>query len=295
MSTYKMFPKYGFIGILLVLFSYFLNYTKIIPLKYFGLIIPSYFFIIGLFLLFDALNIYLNKTSLIHKLRNKNHSLLKLIFVGFGIGIVFEIYGVYISNLWYSYFQNWFLIPYLVHYFLGILVGYGLPALMYFNAYFVISTLIKKKDYKNRFKISNNFFIVLLVIGSIFLFLPLVLYRYSLVWPSVIRGLLFGFCLIGLWFIFEYFEHKLHQNTFLISLLQTRFKSLFSLLIISVIVSISWECLNVLRPSWVYQNLPLMKFTILGLPVAIIIAWPMLFVVYFSVYRVIFRNKDRIW
>ncbi len=290
-----MFPAYGFVGIVLFIFSYFLNYTRIIPEEYFALIIPHYFFIIGLFLLFDALDFKLHKTSLIHRMKNKNHLILKLILVGSLIGIIFEFYGVYISNLWYSYFQDWPLLKYLPHYFLGILVGYGLPALMYFSAYKVVSTLIKKKDHKHKLKIPKNIFLVLLIIGFLFLSLPLIFYKKSLEWNPIGRGLLFGFCLIGLWFIFEYFEYKQHKRTFLTTLFQTNFKPLLSMIIISIIVSISWEFLNVLRPSWIYQNLPFINGVIFGLPIAIIIAWPMLFVVYFSAYRIIFKDKERIW
>jgi len=290
-----MIQKYGIIGILLVILSYFLNYTQIIPERYFALIIPHYFFIIGLFLFFDALDFKLNKTSLIHRMKNKNHLMLRLVLVGSVIGIVFEIYGVYISNLWYSYFQNWPLLKSLPPYFLGILVGYGLPALMYFSAYKVVSTLIKKKYHKHKLKIPKGIFTILLIIGIIFLIIPIIFYKQSLEWNPIVRGSLFGFCLIGLWLIFEYFEHKQHKHTFLTTLFQTNFKPLLSMIIMSLIISISWEYLNVLRASWIYQNIPFINITILGLPIAIIIAWPMLFVVYFSAYRIIFKDKERIW
>ena len=302
-----MFPAYGFLGIFLVILSYLFNFTLFIPEKYLGLILPHFFFIIGLFLFFDASNFMLHRRSLLYGVKDREYLALKLLSLGFILGIIFEWYGVYISDLWYSYFQSYFQAGhsfyFWMHYFLGLLAGYGLPSLMYFSAYDFFSSLLKmnhflKKAFANKgffITVSEKAFLFLGLIGTIFLILPIVLFRQSLNWNPVIRGLLFGFCLLGLWFILEYIEHRMHRHTFLTTLLHKNFIPLLTLLIISVVVSLSWESLNVLRPSWVYHHLPLMGFTFFGLPVTLIIAWPMLFVIYFSAYRIIFNDKKRIW
>ncbi|MAG20004.1 hypothetical protein CL618_01060 [archaeon] len=290
-----MFRKYGFVGILLIIVAYIMNLTKTIPADPFGLILPQYFFIIGAFLFLDALNFNLNKNSILNRLRKKDFLIFKLIFVGLIIGLIFEVYGVFISNLWYSYFQFWSLERQLIHYPSGLLVGYGLPALVYYSLYKVLAKFINFRTFKKSIKLNNAFFKFLLILGLIFLSIPILLYSSSLNWDPILRGILFGFCLLGLWFVLEYFENKSHRSTFLTTLLQGNWKPLSILLISSFIISVSWENLDFMRHSWTYHNLPFMNVVVFGLPIMIILGWPFLFICYFSAYKIIFKDNEEIW
>ncbi len=283
------------IGAIAIISAYLLNITEIIPALPFGLIIPHYLFIIGFFLIVEKINLYLNKDSLLKRIKKKDYLGLKIFLIGTIIGILFEVYGVLISNLWYSYFQNWSLNEQMIHYLLGIIVGYSLPSLVYFDLYKIISFFMKKRNEKVRVMLPKKVGYFLFCVGIFSLMIPILMYKPSLSWNPILRGLLFSFCLLGIWLILEYFEIKKHENTFLNCLFTRRFKPLLIILVCSFIISISWEVLNKLRPSWIYQNMPLMEVTIFGLPLGLIIAWPTLFVIYFSFFNIISKKKERMW
>ena len=281
-----MIKKHGILGITLIISAYVLNLTKIISAYPIGLILPHYFFIIGAFLFLDDLNSKFNKDSILDRLKKRDFLIFKLIFIGIIIGVIFEIYGVFISNLWYSYFNSWPIKKQMIHYPAGILVGYGLPSLVYYDLYKIISKFFKK----NKIKKSNKNFRLLFLVGIMFLSIPLLLYPTSLSWNPIFRGFLFALCLLGFWFILEYFGWKSQKKSFLMDLLNMNIKPLFILLLCSLIISVSWENLDFLRHSWVYQTLPFMNITLLGLPLAIILGWPLLLVVYFSFYELVIEK-----
>lgn len=284
---------FGLIGLILIIFSYLMNLTAFMAEPW-GLIIPHYLFIIGAWMLLEFINSKLNHKSLFLRLMKKDFLAVKIVGIGFLAGAVFEFYGVFISNLWHSYFQNWSPLQQMIHYPLGILVGYGLPALVYYDLYQIVSYFAKNQPVK-KIKLHLGWFKCLLFLGVAFLLIPLILYPFSFSWHPLLRGLLFGFCLIGIWLILEFFEIQKHENTFIMILLKHNFKPLVAVIICSVIISLSWEFLNSIRPSWIYQNLPFMEATILGIPLGVILGWPLLFVIYFSFYNLCSKNKEQFW
>lgn len=295
-----MFRKYGLIGLALVVIAFLLNLLEVLPAYPFGLVIPHYFFTIGFWLFLDSIDFMINKSSILHKIKKKHLLFFYLFLAGILIGIIFEFYGVFIADAWSSYFNSWPLLKQIIHYPLGIIVGYGIPVLMYISL-FRISLTIAKKEFGKFGKrllpnnIESSIFRYLGVTGLIFLVIPLVLYQFSLYWNPLIRVLLFGFCLIGLWFLLEHIEYRQHKQSFLKDLFEGKWTELISVVLTAVIVSLLWENLDFIRPSWMYKNLLFENVKFLGLPVLLILGWILLILVYLSFFRVILRKKELVY
>lgn len=285
---------YFYLGVLLIIIAYFLNITKFIPILPLGLALPNILFLVGMWLFFDYFDFELNKDSILHKIVKKPIIILYLFFIGLGLGIIFELYGVLISNLWYSYFQSWNFLSWFFHYFLGIFWGYALSFLMFIAIYRTIVGIIKKITHKKlskKVKWDKVLMNILFVIGIIFLMVPFILWKFSINWHPILRGFIFAFFLIGLWFIFEFAEYERHKQGVLIKVLHGYFAPFIALAIEAVIISISWENLGFLRPSYIYQNILFENIKLLGIPIQIVLGWIPLIIIYISAYNLIFKEK----
>lgn len=295
-----MFRKYGLAGLALIAIAFLLNLSKSLPAYPFSLVIPHYFFTIGFWLFLDSVDFMINKSSILHKIRKRHMLLFYLFLTGILIGVILEFYGVFIAGVWASYFNAWPILKQIMHYPLGIIVGYGIPVLMYISLFRISLTLTKKEFGKFGKKIipknlENNFFRYLGIFGLIFLIIPLLLYQSSLSWNSVTRGLLFSFCLIGLWFILEHIEYRQHKESFLKDLFEGKWLPLIAVIITATIISIIWENLDFIRPSWTYKNLLFINLKFLGLPLLLIAGWMLLIIIYLSFFRIILNSKEKIW
>lgn len=295
-----MFKKYGLIGLSFVIIAFLLNLFELLPTYPFGLVIPHYFLTIGFWLFLDSIDFMINKSSILHKIKKKHILFFYLFLTGIFIGIIFEFYGVFIADIWSSYFNLWPILKQIIHYPIGIIVGYGIPVFMYISLFRISLTLLKKEfgEFGKKLiskNLENNIFRYLGIIGLIFLIVPLTLYQFSLYWNPVMRGLLFGFFLLGLWFLLEHIEYRQHKQSFLKDLFEGDWRPLIGVIITATIISIVWENLDFIRPSWIYKNILFMNFKFLGLPVLLIPGWMLLILIYLSFFRIILKSKEKIW
>lgn len=101
---------------------------------------------------------------------------------------------------------------------------------------------------------------------------------------------------ISFFFILEYLEYHEREDTFLIHLFQSDWTPLFSIAIASLLTSFLMEALNVPFHIWQYANWPYQNITLLGVPVAIIIAWFVQYPLLISAYHAMYRKETRrIW
>lgn len=204
------------------------------------------------------------------------------------IGIVFDFFGAYLSGLWtYPDFSAFF-------YLKGIIFGYGFPMLMYYSAYSVVLHMLKYEFSSFGKKIAGakgerRFFSLVTYLGIAATAVPLAFIPYSL--AQVPRGLLFGFTLLGCWFILEGVEYRQYKRSLLKDMFEGYWNPLVAIIITAFITGLSWEFLNTVDYSWRYTNLPLSGVQIAGVPVAVIAGWVPLFVVYLSFYRAVFRKE----
>lgn len=95
----------------------------------------------------------------------------------------------------------------------------------------------------------------------------------------------FGYFLmsfIGIWFILEWAQFTRGR----LSLLNTIFcgdrQPLYALLIASAIFGFFWETVNAAHHFWIYTNWPFSQWQVMGVPVTVLLTWPLQYVVFLS-------------
>ncbi len=288
-----MFAIYGLIGLTLILLSFILNIFNLIPWK---IISVDPIFVIGYFLLFDALDFKLNKTSILHKIKNKHIILFYLVIIGILIGLFTDFYGIYIGDLWKWYYLGYPLWLQILAYAGGLIFGYGLPILMYYSAYRVFLSIIKKEIKFNKKtlskKLEKKIFSKLGLLSVALIFLSIILMTFAFKFRDFT---IFAFSSLGLFFLLEYIEYTRHERSFLKDLFEGKWVAILSVIITAILTGFIWEFLNTLRPAWEYANFPFMYLTIAGVPLIILIIWIPFIIIYLSFYRVIFKGRDEVW
>lgn len=289
-----MFAIYGLIGLTLVIISFLLNIFQLIPTN---LLSVNPLFVIGFWLFFDALDFKLNKTSILHKISKKHILFVHLILIGIFIGLFSDFIGIFLTDLWDWYYTGLPLWLQVLSYVKGLIFGYGFPILMYYSAYRVFLSVIRKevKSFGKRItskKFEKKLFSWFGVLSVVFLGLALVMYLFSFKFKGF---LLAAFSTIGLFLILEYIEYKQHKRSFLKDIFEGRWRPIISVIITAVVIGFIWEYLNVKGLRWEYSNFPFISFTIFGVPLVVILSWIPFVILYLSFYRAVIRGKDEVW
>ena len=229
-----MFRYYGLLGLSLIIFSYVLRIIGVNP----GF---TETFVIGYWLFFDALDFNISGTSILHKIKKKHIVLFNMVLVGIIIGLIFEFFGVIVSNLWsYPNFD--------IFYINGIIFGYGFPILMYYSAYRVFYLIITRAGkFGTRLmpkKQERTFFDAVIYIGMVATIIPIFFIPFLGQLAPVSRGMLFALTLLGLWFILEGVAHRQHKRSLLKDILDGYWNPLAALVVAASITGISWEFFN---------------------------------------------------
>lgn len=279
-----MIRIYGFVGLTLVIISYILGRFSIYDN-------PHLIFEIGYWLFFDSMDYHLSGNSMLHMIKKNKKLLFYLILMGAMIGAFFDLFGVILSNVW-KY-------PEVIDILSGIslYVAWGVFLLMIYSSYMVFLAIVKKEfgifGKKLVKKSTEKKIYSFMGIASILLLTIPTFSKFIFGFPSYTY--LFGLNLIGFWMILEYIEYKRHEKSLLKDILEGYWNPLLAIVIGSLITSIVWENMNLGVNAWVYQNLPLGHISILGIPLAIILGWPALYIIYLSFYRAIFKGRDIVW
>jgi hypothetical protein len=168
-----------------------------------------------------------------------------------------------------------------------------LPAV--YSIYHVFNHIFGKLKFKHDFKKKEKaIFYYLGLLGIIFIIIPIPLVMFLDLLPLV-RSLLFGLPLLGLWFILEYVEHSQHKRSLLMDLLEFREGKLIAIVITSLLLGLLIEGLNNIAPAWSYKNIPFASVGIFGIPIIILLGWIPLIVIFLSFYRVFIKENDHIF
>ena len=292
-----MFRYYGALGLTLVKLAFILTIFKIELPK--SLLVSLN--LIGFWLFFDSVDFKLNHTSILHKIKKLHSLLFYIIIIAVLISLVSEFFGAYISGLWGDlYYRGLAKLPLarqVISFLKGMVIGYGAPFLLAITLYRIILHFVKKEIPKLRFKFNlkkdeKYIFSHIGLIGAIFLIIPLLFFNLSKNWEPVFRGILFGFTLLGFWFLLEYVEYKKHESSLLKDILEFKWRYLIAVIITSLTIALIVEGFNILNPAWQYKNIPLAHISIFGRPVIIIFGWIPLVVIYLSFYRGFLRKRD---
>ncbi len=291
-----MFRKYGIIGLTLIFIAFAMAFYNLGNNSFLNI---TMFFTTGFWLFTDSIDFCLNKTSILHKIAKKKKIFFWLVMAGILIGLLFDFFGILISNLWEWYYLGEPTYLAAIHYIIDLIWGYGIPILMYYSFFRVVMHLIKREfpkklGIKLYNKTTNKFFRFLLVIGIISLTTPLILF-YIIGQNKLTTNLEFGLALLGIWFILEYVEHKRKEQTFLEDIIKGEWKPVLGIIIAAFLTAIIWEGLNTINPIWNYTNLFWQNIIILGIPLQVILGWIPLYVIYLSFYRAIIKGNDKLW
>jgi len=294
-----VFKAYGLIGLILVSMSFVLTFFDLTNFPILNVFTLTAFFTTGFWLFTDALDYHLSGSSILHRIMQKRKLLFWLIMVGIFIGLLFDFFGILISRLWQWYFIGTPAIIATFRYIVGLVWGYGVPILMYYSFYRVIMHLVKK-EFPHHFGLkivskTKNMFRILLVLGVIFLLIPLTIYPFVRVKNEFFGFFTFTIALVGIWFILEYIEHKRKQQTFLEDIITGHWRPVLGLIIAAVLTALLWEGLNTISPKWTYTNLILQDIKIIGIPIQVILGWIPLYIIYLSFYRAVVKGKDKVW
>lgn len=295
-----MFRFYGLLGLICILLAYFLSYFNPVDKA-----LNNFLLGIGIWLFFDSIDFKLNKTSLLHKIKSKNKIILYIIFIGILTGLFVEFFGAFVSNLWWEpHYPDLSGMPLIEAVFISLYKIFRAISVTYlillpeiYSVYRVLNHFFEKIKLKGEIiksRDEKNIFHYLGFTGLIFIIIPLPLVVF-LDLSSLIRGFLFAFPLLGLWFLLEYIEHSQHKRSLLLDLLKLKEGKLIAIFLTSILIGLLVEKMNLFAPAWSYKNLPFSEFTFLGIPIVVLLGWIPLIIIFLSFYRVFIKENDHLF
>lgn len=101
---------------------------------------------------------------------------------------------------------------------------------------------------------------------------------------------------VSLFFVIEFLEYELREDTFLMHLCTGDWLPLLTILAVSLVTSLTMEIFNVPLLLWIYTNWPYSDIALLGVPVSVLLAWPVQYLLLVSFYRVMYKKETvKIW
>lgn len=215
-----------------------------------------------------------------------------LIFLVLGglIGVlIFDLPVIYIFKAWSYPFTNFWV------YLLVSLPGWAAFFLVFYDSFKLLHIALDKEYHHlgitkiKEEKALDNFFSYLGLAGLVVFIASI-----SLLGLGAQRFLMASLGAVGAWFILENIEWQKTRRTFLSDMIHGHFEPLFAMIIGSAIFGILFEVLNHWAPhkNWVYYDLPWTSFQILGVPLFLIFSWIWMYIIFLSIYNIIYKEKN---
>lgn len=206
-----------------------------------------------------------------------------LIFLGTVVTISIEWGGQILNPAWiysYSFFQ-------------GINFLTSLAAYILFIPASVESYLFVKNVLKTKSKDVRKRSLIFLLFG-----LGIVLTLMGIFWKfqPPYEGTSFAFYILGISFIVDTVVYGLIKHSIYVRALHS-LKYAVTIVLASFIIAFPSEFLNTFKISWEYTNFPLLEYTILNVPLSILIGWIPLVILWLEIYYLseylFISKKDR--
>lgn len=237
------FPAFGWIGVFIIVIAEILLIIDIKIVKiFFTPIVWT-----GYILFIDA---SLNKLSGKSYLTYKRKAFFLMLPVSLGCWLIFEAYNLHLRNWEYISLPENMVVR---------IIGYVWSFITIFPGVLLTSEVIDNLKIFDRFKIkslviSNKTLIFWLLIGALFLIIPLVL-------PMIYARYLFVLVWMGFVFLLDPINAFLGEHSLFIDLREGKINKLFSLFLSGVICGFLWEFWNYWAiTKWIYI-LPFMQET----------------------------------
>ena len=102
---------------------------------------------------------------------------------------------------------------------------------------------------------------------------------------------------IGVWFILEGFEFPRKRLTILYEMISGNFRPLFSIFIGAFVVGFLSEWTNLAAPiqQWVYFGIPWEHINLFGVPISLLLAWSIMYIIFLSLENILLKADEKIW
>lgn len=263
---------------------------------------------LGLIYLAESITRVVAHKSLINLVGKSKKNLLLFALASVSGGVIIEGIGQWIGKLWFYPFFT------LQQYSLVCIPGFALYMLTIAECYLAAKTILDRliktpRQTRKYFFLEKMIYPKFLMLGAVCILLSLGLgltryhenngyffdpTHYSEFKVNFLAILLMPF---GVWLVCEYFEYKRHETSFLKDILRQYVSPVFAVLLATIVVGISMELINVRYGYWVYVNWPLQDMHIFGLPIVMLcIAWPIHFIMFLSLFRVVAtEDSTEVW
>ncbi len=301
----------GSFFIFLSLALLFLQGESSIPKNVLFSIIKHVLLVIGFIKIFEASTLQFYNRSLIKEIFTNKKNLLTFVSISVVGAIILELVIHWAGKLWI--YPGWNL-PF---YFLIFIPGFAFYWLFIAESYLGIKALIDhlkkgKKFVTKSFKWEKQFFNILGVVGIIILALSLFFFvtHFSgqsqtffdvedLSLKTVNYVLPFYIILpffLGSWLLLEFVQFKKNKPSFLKDTFHGYFTPLITIIFGSILAGIVMEAHNIFYNLWIYINWPLEHLSIFGLPIIMIIVWPLQYIAFLSLWRAFSsQQSEEVW
>ena len=248
----KRFPAFGWIGLIIIIIAEIL---LIINLKFVKMFFTPIVWT-GYILFIDAL---LNKLNGKSYLTHKRKAFFVMLPVSLGCWLIFEAYNLHLMNWKYVNLSENMLVR---------IIGYVWSFITIFPGVLITSEVIDHWKFFDRLKtrnfvISQRTLTVWLVIGALFLIVPLIL-------PTLYSKYLIALVWMGFVFLLDPINAFLNEPSLFIDLKAGKINKLFSLFFSGVICGFLWEFWNYWATTkWIYtlpflQNPKIFEMPVIG-------------------------------
>ncbi len=262
---------------------------------------------LGIVYLSEALTRSIARKSLINLVFKSKQNLLLFLVASIVGGVFVEGIGQWVGKLWfYPFFST-------QQYLLVAIPGFALYMLAIAECYLATKSVLDRfirppRVNKKYFPLERTLYPKLLIIGTLCLVISLVLsfahyhsrggYFFNTTHYSnfELNFTLIILMIFGVWFISEYVEYRHNQTSFIKDVMRQYWTPLFAVILATIIFGLSMELVNLRYKYWVYVNWPHQNTHFLGLPIFIFTVWPLQFIMFLSLFRVItVQDSVDIW
>ena len=299
--------KRGILGVLIIVISFLTFFIPGVYLNKFSAGFLFFLFGMGVIILSESIISKYANYSLLKKILASKRNLISFIIVSFFGGLLLEIIACFLGKLWiYPY---WNFLTYLLLFVPGFAFYWLIICESYLATKSAMDFFSKGKKYVTKsFKFEKIIFnlvgfcgIILFILAILFIYLNFnqtnklfgiedlnsVTNNYV---PSFIYIILLFF---GMWFILEYIEHHEKRTSLIKDILHNYKTPLLAILFGSFLLGLFMELQNIPSQLWTYINWPFQEITFLGLPIVMLVVWPLHYIFFLSLFRAL-TDKESI-
>jgi hypothetical protein len=229
-------------------------------------------FVFGGWLVLDFIDWKLTSKSILAFFYEHKHRIIFIIFFIFSSIFCFlvdYVYGVRLSGMWQ--WTDYKLIQYIRMY-LFMNISYILSMYELFRVVRAILSkyFIKDREDKNTDKISRNNYILIIILGLIFILLPL--YTFIFNTTEFIEYIMI-FPFLGMMFISDGFTGIMGGNPIFIKIIHLNHLHIISIFFTVIIGAFFTETINLFGGEWKYLKVPFGWIKIFNIPISVFIGW----------------------